>query len=167
MLASLPRTQMKPKGVLSVADTLLTHDGKHCEKIAYLYDHTQRCYVWAHNLVNLPYSDDQTDYPVYCRVWEPAATDDWEAGLQAAGGLIRASKYALKDSAPHKGRNYLLGWWRRHQNKPAVQQRAHRKLLIAQQLLTQFFSEHRDRHLPVTCDNWYTQPAFGRFLDQT
>jgi hypothetical protein len=107
MLASLPRTQMKLQGVLSVADTLLTHDGKHCEKIAYLYDHTQRCDIWAHNLVNLPYSDDQTDY------------------------------------------------------------RAHRKLLIAQQLLTQFFSEHRDRHLPVTCDNWYTQPAFGRFLDQT
>jgi hypothetical protein len=167
MLASLARTQMKLKGVLSVDDTLLTHYGKHFEKIASLYDHTQGCYVWAHNLVNLHYSDDQTDYPVYFRLWEPAATDDLEAGLKAAGVLIRASKYALKDSAPHKWRNYLLGLWRRHQNKPAVQQLYHSKLLIAQQMLTQCFSDHRDRHLPVTFDNWYTQPTFCRFLDQT
>src|SRR5215831_6443571 len=68
LLSSLPGTQMKPKGVLSVDDTLLTHYGQHFDKIAYLYDSTQGCYVWAHNLVNLHYSDDQTDYPVNFRL---------------------------------------------------------------------------------------------------
>jgi hypothetical protein len=53
LLSSLAGTQMKPKGVLSIDDTFLTHDGHHFEKIAYLYDHTRGCYVWAHNLVNL------------------------------------------------------------------------------------------------------------------
>src|SRR2546428_4981215 len=60
LLQSLPRTQMKPTRVLSLDDTLLAHYGKHFDKIAYLYDHTQTCYVWAHNLVNLHYSHDLT-----------------------------------------------------------------------------------------------------------
>src|SRR6266516_5032755 len=70
---SFSGTQMKPKGVLSLDDTLLAHYGKHFDKIAYLYDHTQGGYVWAHNLVNLHYSDDQTDYPVDFQLWEPVA----------------------------------------------------------------------------------------------
>jgi len=35
-LQSLPGTAMKPKGVLSLDDTLLTHYGQHFDKIAYL-----------------------------------------------------------------------------------------------------------------------------------
>jgi hypothetical protein len=40
-------------------------------------------------------------------------------------------------------------------------------LLIAQQLLTQFGAAPPERKLPVTFDNWYTQPAFCRFLHRT
>jgi hypothetical protein len=167
LLSSLSGTQMKLKGVLSLDDTLLTHYGKHFDKIAYLYDHTQGCYVWAHNLVNLHYSDDQTDYPVDFRLWEPVEVDELEAGLKGAGVPLRESKYPLKASDPQKWRQYLLGVWRRHQKKPEVQQLYHSKLLLAQQMLTQFFSDHPTHHLPVTFDNWYTQPAFCRFLDQT
>jgi hypothetical protein len=158
---------MKAKGVLSVDDTLLTHYGKQFEKIAYLHDSTQGSYVWAHNLVNLHYSDDWTDYPVSLRLWEPVAIDELESGLKAVGIPIRASKYAIKDSDPPKWRQYLLGLWRRHQHNPEVQQLYHSKLLLAQQMLTQFCADHPDLRLPVTFDNWYTQPAFCRFLDQT
>ena len=42
LLASLPGTQMKPKGVLSIDDTLLTHYGQDFEQIAKLYDHVTR-----------------------------------------------------------------------------------------------------------------------------
>jgi len=167
LLSSLPQTQMKPKGVLSLDDTLLTHYGKHFEKIAYLYDSGNGCYVWAHNLVNLHYSDDQTDYPVCFKLWEPAEVDELEAGLQAAGIPIRASKYPLKEHAPKKWRNYLLGVWRRHQHKPEVQKIYRSKLLWGQEMLTEFFTHHPDLKLPVTFDNWYTQPAFCRFLDKT
>lgn len=45
LLSSLSGTQRKPKGVLSVDDTLLTHYGQHFQKITYLYDSTQGCYV--------------------------------------------------------------------------------------------------------------------------
>ena len=92
LLSSLSGTQLKPKGVLSVDDTLLTHYGKQFDKIAYLYDSTQECYVWAHHLVNLHYSDDQTDYPVAFRLGEPAEVEVLEAGLPAAGVPLRASK---------------------------------------------------------------------------
>lgn len=166
-LGSLAGTQLKPKGVLSLDDTLLTHYGRHFDKIAYLYDSTQGCYVWAHNLVNLHYSDELTDYPVAFRLWEPAEMDALETGLKAARVPLREGKAALKQDDPPKWHQYLLGVWRRHQHEPTVQQLYQSKLLIAQQLLTQFFAAHPGLTLPVTFDNWYTQPAFCRFLHRT
>jgi hypothetical protein len=117
--------------------------------------------------VNLHDSDDQTDYPVSFRLWEPVEMETLEAGLQAAGISIQERKYALKASEPKKWRNYLLHLWRRYQHKPEVQKLYDSKLLLAQQLLTQFFDQHHDLELPVTFDNWYTPPAVCRFLDKT
>jgi DDE superfamily endonuclease len=167
LLQSLPSTQMKPKGVLSLDDTLLTHYGQHFDKIAYLYDSAQQCYVWAHNLVNLHYSDDQTDYPIDFRLWEPADLETIETGLTTAGITIRQRKLGLKDHAPKKWRQYLLGLWRRHQHKPDVATLYQSKLLVAQQILSEFVNAHPQDTLPVTFDNWYTQPAFCRFVDKT
>lgn len=165
MLESLPGTQMKPRGVLSLDDTLLTHYGKRFEKIAYLYDHSQGCYVWAHNLVNLHYSDDKTDYPLDFVLWEPAEVDTLESGLLKAGIPLRQSKYSLKATHPKKWRDYLLGVWSRNQSKVEVQAIYQSKLFLGQQLLKQFYSDSSHYKLPVTFDNWYTQPAFCRFLN--
>jgi len=85
LMNSLAGTQIKPKGVLSVDDTLLTHYGRHFDEIAWLYDPVEDRYTWAHNLVNLHYSDDQTDYPLLFQLWTPADLDQIEQGLQAAG----------------------------------------------------------------------------------
>jgi len=166
LLDSLEGTRIKPKGVLSVDDTLLTHYGQHFDEIAYLYDHVQKRYTWAHNLVSLHYSDDQTDYPLYFQLWRPANLEKLEQGLQAAGISLRQSKFALKDGNPQKWRQYLLGVWRRHQNKPEVAALYQSKLMIARNLLSKWAKEHPELKLPVTFDNWYTQPAFCRFLDQ-
>jgi len=167
LLWSYSETRVKPKGVLSLDDTLLSHFGKHFEKIACLYDSAQKCYVWAHNLVNLHYSDDKTDYPIDFKLWEPAEIDKLEVGLKAAGIPIRESKYILKDSEPKKWRDYVLGLWRRHQHKPEVGKLYKSKLVIGQQMLKEFFCDHPDIKLPVTFDNWYTQPAFCRYLNKT
>lgn len=90
-----------------------------------------------------------------------------EAGLQAAGVGLRARKVVLKQTDPKKWRHSLLSLWRRHQQKPEVQRLSHSKLVLAQQRLRQFCTEHPDLRLPGTFDNWYTQPAFCRFWDQT
>lgn len=167
-LWSLPGTQVKRRGVLSVDDTLLTHFGKHFEKIAKLFDPVSQAYVWAHNLVNLHYSDDQTDYPLAFQLWQPAEVAALEEGLKAAGVRLRPSKYALQQGDPVKWRAYLVGVWSRHQQDPQVQQVYQSKLLIAQNLLRALFTTYPHlRHLPVTFDAWYTQAPFCRFLDQT
>jgi hypothetical protein len=166
LLNSLEGTRVKAKGVLSVDDTLLTHYGRHFDEIAFLYDPVEDRYTWAHNLVNLHYSDDQTDYPLYFQLWKPADLDQIERGLLAAGIRLRESKFALKASDPKKWRQYLLGVWRRKQDQPEVAALYQSKLLIARQLLRRWVDEHPESRLPVTFDNWYTQPAFCRFLDQ-
>lgn len=120
LLQSLAGTAMKPKGALSLDDTLLTHYGQHFDTMAYLYDSTQQCYVWAHNLVHLHYSDDQTDYPIAFRLWEPANVETIATGLTAAGVILRQSKLSLTGHAPHTWRHYVLGLWRRHQHTPDV-----------------------------------------------
>ena len=166
LLNSLEGTRVKPEGVLSVDDTLLTHYGQHFDEIAYLYDPADGRYTWAHNLVNLHYSDDQTDYPLHFQLWRPADLDKIEQGLQAAGIRLRKSKFALKESDPKKWHRYLLGVWSRKQDLPEVAALYQSKLLIARQLLRRWVDEHPEAKLPVTFDNWYTQPGFCRFLDQ-
>ena len=85
----------------------------------------------------------------------------------AAGITIRQSQLGLKDHAPNKWRQYLLGLWRRHQHTPDVATLYQSKLLVAQQILSEFVNAHPQDTLPVTFDNWYTQPAFCRFVDKT
>ena len=163
-----PGTRLKPKGVLSVDDTLLMHYGQDFEQIANLFDHVSGSYVWAHDLVTLHYSDDETDYPALFQLWKPVELEKLEAGLRSAQVPIKASKETLKGTEPRKWRGYLLGVWQRQQKKhPDLQVLYDSKLIIAQQLLQAWRSAHPDLDLPVTFDNWFTQPAFCRFLDQT
>lgn len=167
MLESVPETQMKEAGVWSVDDTLLTHFGQQFEQIAYLYDHTQQCYVWAHNLVTLHYSDEVTDYPLAFQLWKPADLAQLEQGLQAAGVPLKENKRVWRESDPPRWRQYLLGVWRRRQNRPGVAALYDSKLRIAEHLLQQAVEARPDLDAPITFDTWYTQPGFCRFIDRT
>ena len=167
MLASLPGTQIKSKGVLGIDDTLLIHYGQDFEKIAKLFDHVTQTYVWAHDLVTIHYSDDETDYPVRFQLWEPVELEKLEAGLRAARIPLKDSKESLKESNPKKWRSYLLGVWQRQQKKhQELRELYDNKLILVEKMLTEWVAEHPQAHLPVTFDNWFTQPAFCRFLDQ-
>jgi hypothetical protein len=168
VLASLPGTCMKPHGVFSVDDTLLTHYGQDLEQIAKLWDHVSGTYVWAHDLVTIHYSDDETDYPVLFQLWEPVDLEKLERGLREAEIPLKASKAALKTTDPQKWRGYLLGVWQRRQKAhPEIRGLYDSKLIIVQKLLHQWVTQHPEEKRPVTFDNWFTQPAFCRFLDQT
>ena len=167
LLDCLPGTQVKHNGVLSVDNTFLVHYGEHFDQIACLKDPNTGHYVWAHDLVSLHYSDDSTDYPALFQLWKPTDVDKLERGLLAAGIRLKESKQVLKSQAPHKWRNYLQGVWRRHQHKPEVAALYQSKLIIAEQLLQTWVQAHPALKLPVAFDNWYTQPGFCRFLDQT
>ena len=74
----------------------------------------------------------------------------------------------MKETAPRKWRSYLLGVWQRRQKQhPEIQDLYDSKLTIAQALLQQWVTAHPDEALPVVFDNWFTQPDFCRFLDDT
>jgi len=167
LLDSLPGTQIKPKGVLGVDDTLLIHYGQDFEKIAKLFDHVTQSYVWAHDLVTLHYSDDETDYPALFQLWEPVELEKVEAGLRAAGIRLKASKELLKESEPNKWRSYVLGVWHRQQKKQEeIRGLYDNKLILVEKMLAQWVADHPRANLPVTFDNWFTQPDFCCFLDQ-
>jgi hypothetical protein len=168
LLASLPGTQMKPKGVFSVDDTLLSHTGQEFEQIAKLWDHVSGSYVWAHDLVTIHYSDEETDYPVLFQLWEPVDIAKLEQGLRDAKVPIKASKEELKSSDPQKWSGYLLGvWQRRLKEHPEIRELYDSKLIIVQKLLQAWVKEHPNELHPVTFDSWFTQPEFCRFLDET
>ncbi len=168
VLEHLPGTRIKPKGVFSLDNTLLMHYGEDFEQIAKLFDHVTGTYVWAHDLVTLHYSDDDTDYPALFQLWKPVDLAQLEQGLRAAHVPLKSSKEVLKESDPAKWRGYLLGvWQRRQKSHPEIRELYDSKLSIAQQLLQQWVTAHPDQKLPVTFDNWFTQPAFCRFLDQS
>ena len=167
MLASLPGTAIKPKGVLGVDDTLLQHYGQDFEKIAKLFDHVTQSYVWAHDLVTVHYSDEETDYPVMFQLWEPMELEKVEAGLRASGIRLNANKEKLKETNPNKWRSYLLGVWQRRQKKHAELHKLYdSKLILAEKMLTQWVAEHPHARLPVTFDSWFTQPDFCKYLDR-
>ncbi len=92
VMNSLPGTKMKPSGVFSLDDTLLIHYGDDFEKIAKLWDHVSGTYVWAHDLVTIHYSDDDTDYPAVFQLWEPVELEKLEQGIRAAQIKIKPEK---------------------------------------------------------------------------
>ena len=118
--------------------------------------------------MTLHYSDDETDYPALFQLWKPVDLEQLEQGLRAAHVPLKASKAVLKETDPAKWRGYVLGVWQRQQKKhPEVRALYDSKLIIAQQLVAQWVTAHPAAQWPVTFDNWFTQPAFCRFLDQT
>jgi hypothetical protein len=151
MLESVPGTRLKPKGVLSIDDSLLTHYGQDFENIAKLYDPASGSYVWAHDLVTLHYSDNNTDYPLLFEIWKPVDLTKLEQGLRAAQVPLKATKEVLKETAPEKWRAYLVHLWdRRRKKQPELEALYDSKILIAQVLLQKWVQQHPDWPLPVT-----------------
>ena len=69
-----------------------------------MFDHVSASYVWAHDLVTLHYSDDDTDYPLRFQLWQPVDLAKLEQGLRGAHVPLKASKEALKETPPEVAR---------------------------------------------------------------
>lgn len=153
-------------GVLIMDDTLLEHYGKHFDEITKLYDHVSKNYVTAHNLVNLHYSDDKTDYPINFELWKPANIETLEQALRAAGINIKSKQEGYKKTEPKKWRNYLLYLHNKHIEKPTVREAYRTKIIIAEDLLRDFYECYPDKNIPSCFDTWFTSPKFCKFIDE-
>lgn len=157
MLQANAGTCFKEKGVLSVDNSLLKHYGKHFDNIYYHYDYVHKCYRWAHDLVTLHYSDDQTDYPVQYQLWEPP---DWDAVaifLKEKGFTINEMKWAARSTEPQKWRNYIRARYRDGRKQhPEVLDIYETKNHIALQLLRKFCAQYPGWDFPVALDSGFT-----------
>ena len=158
--------RLSHRGVLIIDDTLLKHVGKHFEHIAYLYDHVEKRYVWAHNLVNLHYSDDHLDYPVHFQLWKPADPPELVEALVDSGVKVRHKEAPAEEDKAKTWRKSLLRLANKHQDKPKVRAAYRTKLTIAQELIRHFYQAYPDANMPLVFDSWYTAPWFCRWLNR-
>jgi hypothetical protein len=56
-------------GRLIIDDTLAHHTQCKMEGLAYLWDHAEQCYTWAHNVVTSYYVNRSDQFPVDFRLW--------------------------------------------------------------------------------------------------
>lgn len=175
MLQSNASTRFKSKGKhlgsLSIDDTLLEHYGKSIDGIYMIWDHNKHCYVRAHNLLTLHYSDDKCDYPVYDKLWEYADLEALEQKMDELDIYINATKRANKKEKT-KGvknwRQYLLSRYSIKQHKhPELQDVYKTKIHLAQDMLSEFCKNYPSIKLPVSFDSWFTTPAFCKYISQT
>lgn len=158
-------TKFKADGVLGLDDTMLTHYGKKFDQIAFLYDHATDSHVWAHNLVNLHYSDDQVDYPTYSELWKPLQVDLLEKVLRELNA-IKPKKELLKETSEKKWKQHLLYLAKKQEDQKKIQEVYRSKLVIGQDLLRQFFEQYPDLDIAISFDKWFTCSKFCKFIDK-
>jgi len=144
-------------GVLSVDNTLLKHVGKHIDGIYRLKDYVNDCYCLAHDLVTLYYSDSQTDYPVYYRLWD---APDWEAVAEffrSQDIFINEDKWKIRSIKVKKWNNYMRQRYKDcWQRCPQVKEVYKTKIHIAEELIRQFCQTYPDLNFPIALDNGFT-----------
>ena len=158
-------------GVLVLDDTLLQHYGPQKEGAAWLRDPHGQGYRWSHNLVNLHYSDDRTDYPVDFRLWEPADLPKIEAALRAAGFDISRQTPEHNQKDDKSWRKYLLSRYNKARrvppkSKPPVEAVYLTKLDLAKQMVDTAQTRFAGLDLPYAFDTWYTSSELLRHIGE-
>lgn len=155
----------KAQGVVSLDNSLLKHYGKHFDNIYYHYDYVHKCYRWAHDLVTLYYSDDQTDYPIDYQIWE---IPDWEKValfFKEQGYTINQEKWENRKPEPQKWRNYIRSRYRTGRKiYPQVVEIYKTKLHIGEKLLRNFCQQHPEHNFPIALDSGYTSAELCQII---
>lgn len=157
----------KGQGVLSLDNSLLKHYGKHFDNIYYHYDYVHKCYRWAHDLVTLYYSDDQTDYPISYQLWEPPDWEEVALFFMAKDFTINSDKWANRQAEPQKWRNYIRSRYQLGRKKyPEVVKLYKTKLHLGQALLKTFFNQYPDANIPIALDSGFTSAELCQIIIQ-
>jgi hypothetical protein len=155
-------------GVLSLDDTLLSHYGRHFEHIQNLWIPSEERYALCHNLVNVHYSDDQTDYPVYNDLWVPPDFEQIADKMRELGLHINAQRWDNRESDVRGWRSYMRDRFRRYQHKcPELNEVYQTKIYRGLDLLKRFYTAYPDLDLPVAMDNGYTSGDACAYIDKT
>jgi DDE superfamily endonuclease len=167
MMQKNPSTALKSgRGVIALDDTLMRHYGTHFEQIYRLYDHVAKNYTYAHNLISLYYSDDETDYPLDHRLWEPP---DWSLVAQkmkALGISINENRWQKRQSEASKWHKYMRDRFSDYQyKKPELQELYKTRPVWGLEMLRAFKAQYPDKDLVLSMDNGYTNIEFCKIVD--
>jgi DDE superfamily endonuclease len=171
LLQNNETTRMKSggslSGVLSLDDTLMSHYGRHFENIYRLYDHVNKHYTMAHNLVSLHYSDDKIDYPLNHTQW---LIPDWEAmaiKMRELGIHINEQRWSTRQTEISKWNKYMRDRYSSYQyKKPELQELYKTKVQLGLDMLRRFRKDYPHLDLPVAMDGGYTKSMFCKILTQ-
>lgn len=157
----------KLKGVLGIDDTLLAHYGSCFDKISKLKDPHSGVIRYSHNLVNLYYSDDKIDYPVYQLLWEPPDIEQLVQKMDDLSIFLNEDKRKAKEDKPKQWREYIL--YARYSEKqfkyPQLAQVYKTKLWLAKDLVEKFIRIYPNIDLPFCFDRWYTKPMLCNYIN--
>jgi len=170
-LQTKEQTQFKTrgplKGVLGIDDTLLSHYGAYFDKISKLKDPHSKVISYSHNLVNLYYSDDQIDYPVYQTLWEPPDIEKLVKKMDELSIFLNEQKRKEKEEKPKQWRDYIL--FARYSDKqfkyPELSAVYKTKLWLAKDLVEKFITAYPTVDLPFCFDRWYTKPMLCDYIN--
>lgn len=153
-------------GVLGIDDTLLSHYGSYFDKISKLKDPHSGIRRYSHNLVNLYYSDDQIDYPVYQLLWEPPDIERLEQKMDELSIFLNPEKRQAKQDNPKEWKEYLIhARYRDKQFKyPQLVEVYKTKLWLARDLVDKFIQTYPKLDLPFCFDRWYTKPMLCHYI---
>lgn len=158
-------------GVLILDDTLLRHYGPKKENAAWLKDPHDQSYHWSHNLVNLHYSDNDTDYPVDFRLWEPADLEKIEAAFKSIDIAMPDEIQQRKSADAKTWRKYLLQKYNNARSKPRADKTPievvyKTKLDFAKEMVDALQSRYGALDLPYAFDTWYTTADLLAYIDK-
>lgn len=156
------------KGVLGIDDTLLQHYGESFEQISKLRDPHSKVILPAHNLINLYYSDDQIDYPVYQLLWQPPDIAALVDKMKALNIYLNPEKEKRREEEPKAWRKYILhGRYKDNQYKyPQLVDIYKTKLWLARDLVDQQVARYPELDLPFVFDRWFTKPMLCEHIDR-
>jgi hypothetical protein len=160
-------TNQRPGGAISIDNTLLKHYGQCFDLIYNLRDYVGGGYSWAHDLITLNYSDEQTDYPVYYQLWEPP---DWEAVavfLKEKDFAINEDQWDHRHENPQQWCNYMRSRYQSGRKKhPEVLDIYKTKVHIAEDLLRKFCEAYPGLDYPIVLDTGFTSAEFCKIIVQ-
>jgi hypothetical protein len=161
------KTSIGSSGVLALDDSLISHYGRHFDHIRWIWDHVDKHYTYAHNLVSLTYSDDKTDYPLAHALWLPP---DWEKVALKMQDLkihVNADKWANRTTEVAKWNAYMKDRYNDYYYKrPELVEVYKTKPFYGLDMLRAFRKQYPALDLPVAMDGGYTSAAFCKILDK-
>lgn len=160
-------TKINEQGCLSIDGSLLHHVGTKFDGIANMWDHVNKTYGPAHELVSLYYADDHVDYPLNYQLWDPP---DWEAvaeHVRRLGFKINEARWKARKTERQKWQNYMRSRYKSAEIKRAELQETYRtKIHIAEKLLRQHLRDHPTLKLPLAIDSGFSSNRFCRLVSE-